>query len=873
MQRAVVLSIVLAGCVTGGEEDPEVAESAAAINVCGGSLQAAINAAPQDAVLDICAGTYNERLAINGKRLHLRGVSGAGATFIDANDGGRVLDVQNVGGTGVQITGITFRDGNTSSVGGGVACRNATLTVRDSVFLENRADRGAGLYAGTCVLDIKRSRFEGNVADEGGGITTLDGTILIEDNVFVGNSAHRGGGMFIGSNAMVRNNDVIGNEGRWTAGGIYTDQHAPTIEGNLIDFNTSVNDGGGFYVHQGAPILRDNVITDNVSSDDGGGVRLFETHALVEGNVIEGNQAADGGGGVRISHVPSTFIDNVIRNNEATQGGGMDLDNDSSVVRGGVISGNHASNGGGIAASIFADSGAAFEDVQLVDNVATSKGGGLYVVDNPQPIAMRGLIVRGNSAPRGAGLYVRSTNHSIKNSLFDDNAATGDGGAIHHAAGSTSATGNYDFLVIHGNSAGSGSAIWTGASGLSLESSIVYQNAGTGVRVSAGSAPVWRYNDTLPRSFSGMTDPTGSSGNISANPVFGTDFVLTAGSPAIDAGDPAVQDVDGSRADMGMYGGPGGEAGPPPPPPPPPGDATVVLEADAHVAFDTPATNFGAATTLIADQAPLTHAYLRFAVSDVEGTVTSARLRMTVTNATTNAPQLFAAGSTWSESTITWNNRPATTGGVIADLGAVSAGQVIEYDVTALVTGDGVYTMALVPATGDGFAVHSGESATAPQLIVETGEVEEGAVAVLEADAHVELATPAANFGSAPDLFCDGDPQKQAYLRFRVTGGVAVTSAKLRLRVTDASSDSPALYAAASTWEESTLTWNNRPPISGGVIGDLGATSVGQTVEYDVSALVTGDGVYTFALVPTSGSGFGAASQESSTPPQLILTP
>lgn len=866
------MAVALAGCAgIEDEAEPEVAESAAAVAVCGGSIQAAIDAAPQDAVLDICAGTYHERLVIDGKRLHLRGVSGAGATFIDANDGGRVLDIQNVAGAGVQITGITFRDGSTSSVGGGIACRNATLTVRDSAFRENRADRGAGLYAGNCVLDIKRSRFEANYASEGGGITTLEGTILIEDNVFVGNSAHRGGGMFIGSNAVVRNNDVIENEGRWTAGGIYTDQHTPTIEGNLVDFNTSVNDGAGFYVHQGAPILRDNVITDNVSSDDGGGVRLFETRALLERNVIEGNRAADGGGGVRVSHVPSTFIDNVIRSNQATQGGGMDLDNDSSVVRGGVISGNRASNGGGIAASIFADSGAAFEDVQIVDNVATSKGGGLYVVDNLTSIAMRGLIVRGNSAPRGAGLYVRATRHTIANSLFDDNAATGEGGAIHHAAGSTAATGHYDFLVIHGNAASSGSAIWTGASGLSLESSIVYQNAGTGVRVSAGSAPVWRYNDTLPRSFSGMSDPTGSSGNISANPLFGDDFVLSTGSPAIDAGDPALQDVDGSRADMGMYGGPGGEITTPPPPPP--GDATAVLEADAHVAFDTPATNFGGASSLIADQAPLTHAYLRFAVSGVDGAVTSVRLRMTVTNATTNAPQLFAAGNTWAESTITWNNRPATSGGVVADLGAVAAGQVIEYDVTALVTGDGVYTMALIPATGDGWAVHSGESATPPQLIIETGEVEEGPVAVLEADTHAALAMPSTNFGGAASIACDGDPQKEAYLRFRVTGAVTLSGAKLRLHVTDATSDGPALYSAVSDWSESTLTWNDRPARQGGVVADLGAASVGQVVEYDVSAIVQGDGVYSFALVPTSTSGFAAASGESSNPPTLVLTP
>jgi hypothetical protein len=497
---------------------------------------------------------------------------------------------------------------------------------------------------------------------------------------------------------------------------------------------------------------------------------------------------------------------------------------------------------------------------------------------------MRGLIVRGNDAGRGAGLFVRSTSHSIANSLFDDNDATGDGGAIHHAARTwtepcppcppTAPTGNYDFLVLAGNSAASGSAIWTAASGLSLESSIVFQNTGTGVRVSSGSAPVWRYNDTLPRSFSGMSDPTGSSGNISADPQFGADFVLASTSPARDAGDPALLDVDGTRADMGMYGGPGGEVTtPPPPPPPPPGEATVVLEADTYAAAATPGANFGAATSFTVDGDPQKEAFLRFRVSDVAGAVTGARLRLRVTDASSNGPALYAAASTWAESTLTWNNRPARSGGVIGDLGSTSVGQVVEYDVSALVTGDGVYTFALVPTSSSGFGASSREGSAPPELIVTTGEVEEGPVAVLEADTYAAAATPDASFGAAASVFCDGDPQKQAYLRFRVEGAATVSSARLRLRVTDASSNGPALYATSSSWGESTLTWNNRPAPVGGALGDLGSTSVGQVVEYDVSALVTGDGVYSFVLVPTSTSGFAAASKESSTPPELVITP
>jgi hypothetical protein len=56
------------------------------------------------------------------------------------------------------------------------------------------------------------------------------------------------------------------------------------------------------------------------------------------------------------------------------------------------------------------------------------------------------------------------------------------------------------------------------------------------------------------------------NGNISANPLFidgpGGDYRLCLGSPCIDSGDPdaAYNDVDGSRNDMGVYGGPDGES-------------------------------------------------------------------------------------------------------------------------------------------------------------------------------------------------------------------------------------------------------------------------------------------------------------------------
>jgi hypothetical protein len=56
-------------------------------------------------------------------------------------------------------------------------------------------------------------------------------------------------------------------------------------------------------------------------------------------------------------------------------------------------------------------------------------------------------------------------------------------------------------------------------------------------------------------------DQTGINGNLSVDPLFVSDsvFILQEGSPAINVGHPEVSDIDGSRSDIGLYGGPQGK--------------------------------------------------------------------------------------------------------------------------------------------------------------------------------------------------------------------------------------------------------------------------------------------------------------------------
>ncbi|HEU5060037.1 MAG TPA: NosD domain-containing protein [Kofleriaceae bacterium] len=595
----ITLLLLLAGCAADlGEPGDEIGEDSSAVAVCGSSIQSAIDAAPPGAVLVMCAGTYNERLIIRNKSLTLRGADGAASTIIDAGGAGPVLVVVNTPAPGVTVRGLTLRNGSNAGAGGGVRCTDSRLIVSSSVVADNSAvGGGGGLYARGCALTvtatlfqgndghqrsgggawvvdssgvIRTSRFIGNQAELGGGVTLTRGTLALRDSEVRDNrSSVRGGGLYLASNASVVATTIADNASDWIAGGVYVFQNAPTISQSTIRGNTSVNDGGGLYIHQSRVQLLDNTIAGNLAQDDGGGVRVFESRARLERNVIENNESGDGGGGIRLSHLQSLLIDNVVRNNSSGNiGGGVELDNDSSVVRGGLVSGNTSGAGGGVAITLAPDSGCRVDGVDIVDNDATV-GGGLYVADNYVPVTLRRLTVEGNQANRGAGLDVRATDFTLDHSVFAGNIAAAEGGAIAHRPPApcpeapcppADPVGAIDFIVAYSNAAPSGAFLWSNQAGLSIENSIIELNEGVGVDLDGDiEPPTWRYNDTRPRSFDGMSDPTGTAGNISANPLFvapaAGDFRLGAGSPARDAGDPALSDSDGSRADMGRFGG------------------------------------------------------------------------------------------------------------------------------------------------------------------------------------------------------------------------------------------------------------------------------------------------------------------------------
>jgi PKD repeat protein len=184
----------------------------------------------------------------------------------------------------------------------------------------------------------------------------------------------------------------------------------------------------------------------------------------------------------------------------------------------------------------------------------------------------------------------------------------------------------------------------------------------------------------------------------------------------------------------------------------------------------------------------------------------------------------------------------------------------------------GLYDVTLTATNASG-----SDSLTRVQLIdVTTPLPEETFLAV--ADARVKSSSPNSNYGSSDFLrLRDGgapaETTYESYLRFDLSAlaGQAVSSATLRLFATDGSPDPGSVYAVTGSWSEASLTWSNAPGLSGLPLASSGAALNNTWVEFDVSSLVTGAGIYDLGLTNDSSNSVYFSSREGLDPPQLVV--
>ncbi len=122
--------------------------------------------------------------------------------------------------------------------------------------------------------------------------------------------------------------------------------------------------------------------------------------------------------------------------------------------------------------------------------------------------------------------------------------------------------GNAAGLMVENNTISDGAQRGVGIGGVdfSMVNNIIARHGMEGV-VLGSSVSSFTYNNVWANAGNDIQADSVED-NISVDPMFvgNGDYHLQYGSPCIDAGDPNILDVDGSRSDLGVYGGPGGES-------------------------------------------------------------------------------------------------------------------------------------------------------------------------------------------------------------------------------------------------------------------------------------------------------------------------
>ncbi len=226
-----------------------------------------------------------------------------------------------------------------------------------------------------------------------------------------------------------------------------------------------------------------------------------------------------------------------------------------------------ASAGGAVCA---VNSAATFDEVVFTDNHA-DVGGGVYGTSNAA-LDFAHAWWDDNSASDGAALATESASATVTNSVVACNDATVDGGGFFSETSGTVTVTNATFAMnTSGTSSSNGSAGYVGSgTTATLWNLVVQGNTTSPLLQNAGTGTI-AYADIYNAGSGGGTGGTWSSSSTTTigsqytsitcdGNYLNDDATLASGATGINTGDPdsAYNDADGSRNDLGAYGGPEG---------------------------------------------------------------------------------------------------------------------------------------------------------------------------------------------------------------------------------------------------------------------------------------------------------------------------
>ena len=458
---------------------------------------------------------------------------------------GGAIEVRGEGEwTMVTIEGCTFSELEAEEYGGAVGLVDVHAAITGNTFERNSSDIAGGAL-GVADLDagaVGTVTLEGNTfldnqtAYWGGAVYLREVVGTAADDVFQGSTALYGGVLGLEGGELTATNWEVDDAGATLGGVAYvngadTGGASLTLEGGTFT-RLSASVSGGLLQAEDAQVTLTGVAATSAggTSESGGAIDVAATDLTVNRSDFSGFSVSGQGGvllaeGGAVDIGTSTFL-----GSEAAQGAGLYLRDTTATV-----------------------TTSRFEELD-----ATASGGAVYAED--ADLALKSSLLCKLTAPTGAALKVY-------------NAASASGVAVDGVG-----------LVAVEASAGSvlelyaDSVSWQNTTLVLSEGAPFYENSGSlgftnnivtdgEIGVAGGGTTTGDYNLWF-----GVADEVlgakhalpGSGAVLGLDPMLaGADapcdvngLRLLRGSPAIDAGDPGLYDDDGSRSDIGAFGGP-----------------------------------------------------------------------------------------------------------------------------------------------------------------------------------------------------------------------------------------------------------------------------------------------------------------------------
>ena len=431
--------------------------------------------------------TSNRVITIEGGYNSTCTTPGAGVSHIDGSAAsGSTWDI--TAGT-IVLRNLEVSWGST--IGGGIdAYGSAQVTLDNVDVFANHSDFGGGVYVGpsSTLTATNGSTIHDNTATSNGGGVRTWGKFFgySNDSDVYNNCASDGGGLSVpGGDLSLNAADVYGNQAAGTTGkggGIHaTGNGVVTLTNNVfVYFGNTAYDGAGIHADNARINLANATFRDNTATNHGGGLYLTNNSAL-HGTASSIGQDAGGlyneavrGGGVYAITSTIDFAGSIINNRATSSGGGLYAANSVVTLTNATVGGTGAdrpnllgpSGHEGVGLFLTNNTRATLSNTVVASNTFQSTfytyGGGA-LVDAGSVLTLTNSRVERHLAPdasdgRGAGIYVRNATVTLDNSQIISNTAGAVGGGLRLYGGTLNVT-NGSSLVNNNALTGEGGAL------------------------------------------------------------------------------------------------------------------------------------------------------------------------------------------------------------------------------------------------------------------------------------------------------------------------------------------------------------------------------------------------------------------------------